>query len=69
MASYTVVLPKTAFERWLDVGVPVESMIDAAIYEGLTARPVSRLLNNVRIDDASILDPRNEPKPAAALNK
>ena len=65
-----LVLPRDDEGEWLDPTQtdPVAVMAMAQPYPGeMTARPVSRALNNVRVNDRSLLDaPPDEPPSAPA---
>jgi putative SOS response-associated peptidase YedK len=56
-----LLLAASDYRPWLDVQPNVDSFFASPMIEGLTMRPVSRLLNVVSNDDASVLDPSNEP--------
>ncbi len=53
-----VILPQEAEEEWLDPSTPISRLISLMVpypTEGMDAQPVSPRLNNVRIDDPSLL--------------
>jgi hypothetical protein len=56
-----LLLAASDYRAWIDPTTKVERFFALPVLDGLTLRPVSRRVNSVAIDDASVLDPSLEP--------